>query len=627
MEILYINIIQRKVLVLIMVFLLFITNEPVMASESYNYNSEPVEIDLYALPDRYKEAISIPADYKQEYQISDGKDARYSILYGGSVIISKDGHIKPHEKVYYLDKNGNYTDDPEKGRKVISYKYGPTFIQVDKGKQSYKIIVNLKNYAKTYTEKVLNQYIEEHIKENMSDREKLEIIAQFPCQYDYGSGACLEDMVIFGHGDCWASTEAIVGLSKKLGFKARNRDAHLDSGAGNGHQNAVVKVEGTDYVVEAGYDQMAPRDYSIWEGTEYIYDVKEKDQTVSLRQYDGIGDNIEVPDMIDGYKVSEIGAYCFVGAMEVKSVRIPEGIKKIGNYAFWNSEIRTVKIPQGVEEIGQNAFGFSWDFINKDGAKVGIIKEPEMIELPDSIQKIGVNLSNSVVLYHGTAEQWKQVQFVEKNMAPSNENLFCLTNGLEVSQNKLELQCGQTQNIKIYDLNANVKVSGGVSDVVSTKITNEIEDEQISENGTKKQLFHAYKTLEIKAIKEGEDILTVSDGRNSSKIDIHILPKKQQTKSNGKDSENNTINQKVRIIGAPKILKAGKRITLKAVIIKDRKATNISVKWLSSNTKYAIINKNGGLTILEAGKGKKVTITAIPTDGTIKRASVKIKIK
>ncbi len=79
---------------------------------------------------------------------------------------------------------------------------------------------------------------------------------------------------------------------------------------------------------------------------------------------------------------------------------------------------------------------------------------------------------------------------------------------------------------------------------------------------------------------------------------------------------------------APKrTLKAGKTMTVKAVVKTTGKNTNKTLTWKSSNKKYATVSKKGKVTAKKAGKGKTVTITAASTDGSNKKAKVKIKIK
>jgi len=85
--------------------------------------------------------------------------------------------------------------------------------------------------------------------------------------------------------------------------------------------------------------------------------------------------------------------------------------------------------------------------------------------------------------------------------------------------------------------------------------------------------------------------------------------------------------KKVTIKRAPKDLKAGKKVTLKATVETNGKNANKKLKWSSSNSRYAKVNSKGKVTAMKAGKGKKVTITAASTDGTGKKAKVKIRIK
>ena len=83
---------------------------------------------------------------------------------------------------------------------------------------------------------------------------------------------------------------------------------------------------------------------------------------------------------------------------------------------------------------------------------------------------------------------------------------------------------------------------------------------------------------------------------------------------------------KLKIMNAPKTLKAGKSKTLK-VKVTPASATNKKVTWKSSNKKYATVNSKGKVTAKKAGKGKTVKITATTKDGSKKKVTVKIKIK
>lgn len=83
----------------------------------------------------------------------------------------------------------------------------------------------------------------------------------------------------------------------------------------------------------------------------------------------------------------------------------------------------------------------------------------------------------------------------------------------------------------------------------------------------------------------------------------------------------------VKLKAPSKTLKAGNRMTLKTTIKTTGKKVNKTLKYTSSNTKYATVNKKGRVVAKKAGKGKIVTITATSTDGSNKKAKVRIRIK
>lgn len=85
------------------------------------------------------------------------------------------------------------------------------------------------------------------------------------------------------------------------------------------------------------------------------------------------------------------------------------------------------------------------------------------------------------------------------------------------------------------------------------------------------------------------------------------------------------IVKKVKITGS-KPVKAGKKLKLKAKVTATKKA-NKKLLWISSNTKYATVNAKGIVTTKKSAKGKTVKITAMATDGSGKKKTVKIKMK
>ena len=101
---------------------------------------------------------------------------------------------------------------------------------------------------------------------------------------------------------------------------------------------------------------------------------------------------------IDGIIYTKDMHRLIVGSAGLKHVEVPEGVEKITDFAFYNSEIESVKLPDSIKKIGDEAFSnchnlkevnlgngvkqlgnyvFSWD------------ENLSKIELPPSLQEIG----------------------------------------------------------------------------------------------------------------------------------------------------------------------------------------------------------------------------------------------
>ena len=101
---------------------------------------------------------------------------------------------------------------------------------------------------------------------------------------------------------------------------------------------------------------------------------------------------------IDGIIYTKDMHRLIVGSAGLKHVEVPEGVEKITDFAFYNSEIESVKLPDSIKKIGDEAFSnchnlkevnlgngvqqlgnyvFSWD------------EKLTKIELPPSLQEVG----------------------------------------------------------------------------------------------------------------------------------------------------------------------------------------------------------------------------------------------
>lgn len=82
--------------------------------------------------------------------------------------------------------------------------------------------------------------------------------------------------------------------------------------------------------------------------------------TATIVGYTGSGDSIIIPQMLDGYTVTAIGDGAFFrkhkGSEKNRSVTLPDTIKSIGAFAFWNANITSINLPDGLDDIGKGAF-------------------------------------------------------------------------------------------------------------------------------------------------------------------------------------------------------------------------------------------------------------------------------
>ena len=120
----------------------------------------------------------------------------------------------------------------------------------------------------------------------------------------------------------------------------------------------------------------------------------------------------------------------------------------------------------------------------------------------------------------------------------------------------------------------------------------------------------------------GENKKNEDHDKNSTEDD-------KQEDSGEKDNESSEAEEvdveSIQITGATRKVAPGKKITLKATVYPTN-ATNQDITWKVSNQKYASVNSKGVVTAKKAGKGKKVTVTAISkADGSVK-ATYKITI-
>lgn len=127
-----------------------------------------------------------------------------------------------------------------------------------------------------------------------------------------------------------------------------------------GEQNVTTQPTGSDATQKttATTTTTTKLTMPVTEVTANGYAYRIEGNGVVITGYMGSETNIEIPQSIRGKQVVEIGFEAFRNS-EIKSVKIPFGVKRIGAFAFFNAPIESIEIPETVIFIGNNALSFT----------------------------------------------------------------------------------------------------------------------------------------------------------------------------------------------------------------------------------------------------------------------------
>ena len=349
----------RKVFVILFAFVaIWVASCPINASAATQ------EVTIYGLNSTYLEKITIPANMPQSYQISvgNGQTVTYKVTSGQSVKVSDTGYITP--AYTYWKRGSGYSYSVREGQEYDYYtlKGGDSTVTATTGGVTYTFQVHVVDYSTIYCEQVMDAYIAANITEDMTDLELVKAICRFPAGYDYSASySNANSMIINGGGDCWASTDAIITLCEKLKLKAWTRNGNRDPGAGSGHMNAMVELNGKYYELEAGYASSKGEDgyrmYSVKERTT-LFSYTRSSAGATIYQYDGYDQTgiLEIPKTVDGYTVIGIAEQAFARC-DFTSITLPDSMVSIGDFAFSSCDNMTaIHIPASVSSIGTAIF-------------------------------------------------------------------------------------------------------------------------------------------------------------------------------------------------------------------------------------------------------------------------------
>ena len=355
------------ILSLLCLFLLFTpltAAATAQASGSARQANAATEVTLYDMDSSYAEVVSVPSSMSRSYRIPQGDAATYRVTSGRNYVqVSADGLVTTART--YRKKGNGYSYSVSEGEDYDYYTVEPgdAEITVTSGSETWTLTVHVKDYAEVYVDHVMDAYITANITADMSDSEIAEAIVKFPAQYDYNYRyQSALSMVIYGGGDCWASTNTIIRLAKRMGYDAWTRRANQDAGAGSGHVNALVEIGGCYYELEAGYssgkDENGFRPYDVKKRASLFSYYTTYEKKAVVYQYDGKTSEgeIEIPSRLGGYPVTALAKSALAGKDFTKVV-LPDTLEKIGDYAFSAcSQLREITIPASVEALGNGVF-------------------------------------------------------------------------------------------------------------------------------------------------------------------------------------------------------------------------------------------------------------------------------
>lgn len=168
-----------------------------------------------------------------------------------------------------------------------------------------------------------------------------------------------------------------------------------------------------------------------------------------------------------------------------------------------------------------------------------------------------------------------------------------------------------------------IEVGDGVA-LAETVMPEDALDDSVSWSSSNPKVATVNQDGEVSGIAPGTAVITVTakDGSGvSARCTITVVSGEIEV-------------TKVKITGDTKKVAPGKKLKLE-VTVSPSNATDKSVKWEVSNSKYASVNSKGVVTTKKAGAGKKVTVTAVSnssgeeatyTISIMKKAVKKIKL-
>lgn len=386
------------------------------------------------------------------------------------------------------------------------------------------------------------------------------------------------------------------------------------------------------------------------------------------------GNNATSKGIVIPKGVTSIGALAFWNCAKITSVTIPKGVTSIETYTFNQCYmLKSLTLPNSITNIGENAFWMCYSL--KDIYYNGSEEQWSQVSIDSTNDPY---TSNITVHYMGEEPDdpvlaapvlkaaagagsvrltWNQIDGaagyeISRSVSQNGryDNLQTISGGNKISFTDTEVKAGIVYYYKIraFSLNngktvysddsavasakpvpAKVNVSGirlsGLSNKIAAGKKVKLTADISPSNATDKSVKWTSSNTKVATVDSSGTVLMKGNSGGKSVTIMAVVQDGSGVKATYKITSMKSVVKKVAISGK-KSVKAGKTLKLKVKVSGTKKA-NKKVKWVSSNKKYATVSKTGKVKFLKAGKGKKVKITAIATDGSGKKKSITIKIK
>jgi len=360
------------------------------------------EINLYQLSDSYKQYLTMPSSFKTEERIvvsGASVTPTYKVKSGDTVTVDSAGLVKFVPEVRWCKQEGNWIScssvEKEGYTKKETYHDGENIIEVTVGNEvlEVKVITNL--YERYNAEKIMTDYVRDNITSSMTEYQKMEKIMERLSQTNYSASSSSYTGLFSGAGaDCWGDTAAMVYMGRLAGLKIHSRDARRDVGAGSGHMNAAVMLDGKLYVADV-MSTAAPR-YTEITPTENGFSTAYKSGVGSyFSQYDGYEEVVSIPE---NTKVTHLGDLAFYygshSETKVRSVHLPKTLLTIGNGSFQG--VSTIK-EITVDSENPNFKAIDGVLYSKDGTILYAYpsgKEGGIFHVPNGVTTLSVDALN-----------------------------------------------------------------------------------------------------------------------------------------------------------------------------------------------------------------------------------------